>query len=344
MTPMEKPVRKSLVSALVAALLLGVVLMCRSRTAWADWYALHFYPAWSGAVSWLSARVPFSLDEWVVILAAVLALAHLVRLRKRWAALIALLLWITVWFYGGWGINYFRSSIFERAGKRPEVFEPQRFRLFLEDYAQQLNASYRPVEELDRAAVEQEVKQYYATLSPDWGLAKPKAWQRPKRLVVNRLYSAVGVTGYVGPFCSEIQVNEDTPDRQYPFLFAHELSHLLGVSSEAEANFWAWQACRASADPLVRYAGLQSLLPYVLSNARAALPEEEFVRWRDTLRPEVKAVLQDEQAFWRERYVPWIGRLQSKFYNLFLKGHRIRSGMANYNEVIQMILTLQDNP
>ncbi len=344
MMKMEKPVRKSLGSALVAALLLGVVLMCRSRTAWADWYALHFYPAWSGAVSWLSARVPFSLDEWVVILAAVLALAHLVRLRKRWAALIALLLWITVWFYGGWGINYFRSSIFERAGKRPEVFEPQRFRLFLEDYAQQLNASYRPVEELDRAAVEQEVKQYYATLSPDWGLAKPKDWQRPKRLVVNRLYSAVGVTGYVGPFCSEIQVNEDTPDRQYPFLFAHELSHLLGVSSEAEANFWAWQACRASADPLVRYAGLQSLLPYVLSNARAALPEEEFVRWRDTLRPEVKAVLQDEQAFWRERYVPWIGRLQSKFYNLFLKGNRIRSGMANYNEVVQMILTLQDNP
>ena len=344
MMKMEKPVRKSLGSALVAALLLGVVLMCRSRTAWADWYALHFYPVWSGAVSWLSARVPFSLDEWVVILAAVLALAHLVRLRKRWAALIALLLWITVWFYGGWGINYFRSSIFERAGKRPEVFEPQRFRLFLEDYAQQLNASYRPVEELDRAAVEQEVKQYYATLSPDWGLAKPKAWQRPKRLVVNRLYSAVGVTGYVGPFCSEIQVNEDTPDRQYPFLFAHELSHLLGVSSEAEANFWAWQACRASADPLVRYAGLQSLLPYVLSNARTALPEEEFVRWRDTLRPEVKAVLQDEQAFWRERYVPWIGRLQSKFYNLFLKGHRIRSGMANYNEVVQMILTLQDNP
>ncbi len=344
MMKMEKPVRKSLGSALVAALLLGVVLMCRSRTAWADWYALHFYPAWSGAVSWLSARVPFSLDEWVVILAAVLALAHLVRLRKRWAALIALLLWITVWFYGGWGINYFRSSIFERAGKRPEVFEPQRFRLFLEDYAQQLNASYRPVEELDRAAFEQEVKQYYATLSPDWGLAKPKDWQRPKRLVVNRLYSAVGVTGYVGPFCSEIQVNEDTPDRQYPFLFAHELSHLLGVSSEAEANFWAWQACRASADPLVRYAGLQSLLPYVLSNARAALPEEEFVRWRDTLRPEVKAVLQDEQAFWRERYVPWIGRLQSKFYNLFLKGNRIRSGIANYNEVVQMILTLQDNP
>ena len=337
---MNKPLRKQLVPVLVAAVLLGLVAVCRSHTAWADWYSLHFYPTWSGAVSWLSARLPFSLDEWVVILAAAIAVAHLVRLRKRWAALVGLLLWIAVWFYAGWGLNYFRSSIYERAGKWPEAFEPQRFRLFLEDYARQLNAAYRPFDELDRAATEQEIRQFYATLSPDWGLAKPKDWQRPKRLVANRLYSAVGVTGFVGPFFSEIQLNEDTPDRQYPFLFAHELAHLLGVSSEAEANYWAWRACSASADPLVRYAGLQSLLPYVLGNARAALPEEKFVRWRDSLRPEVTEVLQDEQAFWRERYVPWIGRLQAWFYNLFLKGNRIRSGMANYNEVIQIILTL----
>ena len=336
----EKTTRRQLGSVLVAALLLAVVLLCRSRTAWADWYALHFYPVWSGAVSWLSARLPFSLDEWVVILAAALALAHLIRLRKRWAALVGLLLWITVWFYAGWGINYFRSSIYERAGKRPEVFEPQRFRQFLDDYARQLNESYRPFGELDKEAVETEVKQFYATLSPEWGLAKPKAWQRPKHLVVNRLYSAVGVTGYVGPFFSEIQLNEDTPARQYPFLFAHELAHLLGVSSEAEANYWAWRACSASADPQVRYAGLQSLLPYVLSNARSALAEEDFVRWRDTLRPEVVETLQTEQAYWRERYVPWIGRLQAWSYNLFLKGNRIRSGMANYSEVVQMILTL----
>ena len=337
---MNKPIRKQLVPVLVAAVLLGLVAVCRSHTAWADWYSLHFYPTWSGAVSWLSARLPFSLDEWVVILAAAIAVAHLVRLRKRWAALVGLLLWIAVWFYAGWGLNYFRSSIYERAGKRPEAFEPQRFRLFLEDYARQLNAAYRPFDELDGAATEQEIRQFYATLSPDWGLAKPKDWQRPKRLVANRLYSAVGVTGFVGPFFSEIQLNEDTPDRQYPFLCAHELAHLLGVSSEAEANYWAWRACTASSDPLVRYAALQSLLPYVLGNARAALQEEEFVRWRDSLRPEVTEVLRDEQAFWRERYVPWIGRLQAWFYNLFLKGNRIRSGMANYNEVIQIILTL----
>ena len=91
---MNKPLRKQLVPALVAAVLLGLVAVCRSHTAWADWYSLHFYPAWSGAVSWLSARHPFSLDEWVVILAAALAVAHLVRLRRRWAALVGLLFFL----------------------------------------------------------------------------------------------------------------------------------------------------------------------------------------------------------------------------------------------------------
>ena len=143
---MEKSTRRHLISALVAALLLGVVVLCRYKTTWADAYALYFYPLWSAGMSWLSARLPVSLDEWVVIVAVAVALVRLVRIRRRWAALLSLLLWMTVWFYAGWGLNYFRSSVFDRAGKRPEAFEEQKFRHFLEDYAQELNGSYRPFE------------------------------------------------------------------------------------------------------------------------------------------------------------------------------------------------------
>lgn len=337
---MEKSTRRHLISALVAALLLGVVVLCRCKTTWADAYALYFYPLWSAGMSWLSARLPVSLDEWVVIVAVAVALVRLVRIRRRWAALLSLLLWMTVWFYAGWGLNYFRSSVFDRAGKRPEAFEEQKFRHFLEDYAQELNGSYRPFEELDKPSFEQEVRQYYATLPAHWGLAQPKPWQKPKRLLANRLYSAVGVSGYVGPFCSEIQINEDAPLRQYPLLYAHELVHLLGVSSEAEANFWAYRACLASSRPEIRYAAHQSLLPYVLANARAALSEEDFRAWRATLRPEVVEVYQSERAYWQERYSPEIGRVHAWFYDKFLKGNRIATGSASYNEVIRLLLTL----
>ena len=339
---MERSTRRSLLSALVAAALLGVVLLCRARTGWADWYALHFYPVWSDAASWLSARLPVSLEEWIVLGAIALAVIYLIRIRKRWAALVSLLLWMTVWLYAGWGINYFRSSIYQRAGKQPERFEAQRFRQFLDDYTQQLNDSYQPFGELDKERLEQDVKQFYSALPPQWGLAKPKPWQKPKRLLLNRLYSAVGVSGYVGPFVSEIQINEEIPPRQFPVVYAHELSHLLGVSSEAEANYWGYRACMASSDPQIRYAALQSLLPYVMRNARSALPEEEYKAWQQTIRPEVKEVLLQEQGYWQERFSPLLGRIQGWFYDLFLKGNRISSGMANYNEVVQLILTLGD--
>ena len=339
---MKPSTRKHLLSILVPALLLGVVFLCRARTGWADWYALRFYPVWSGAMSWLSARLPVSLEEWIVVGAFVLAVVFLVRLKKRWAALVSLLLWLTVWLYAGWGINYFRSSIYERAGKQPERFELQRFRQFLDDFTQELNDSWQPFGELDKTRFEQEVKQYYEALPATWGLAKPKSWQKPKRLLFNRLYSAVGVSGYVGPFASEIQINEEIPLRQYPLVYAHELSHLLGVSSEAEANYWGYRACMASSEAQIRYAALQSMLPYVMRNARAALPEEDYKAWQQTVRPEVREVLLQEQEFWQERFSPLLGRIQSWFYDLFLKSNRISSGMANYNEVVQMILTLED--
>ena len=334
--------RRHLRSALIAALLLGVVLVCRARTGWADWYALHIYPVWSGGMSWLSAHLPVSVDEWVVVGAVALMVLSLIFLKKRWAALISLPLWIAVWFYAGWGLNYFRSSIYERAGVEPERFEPQHFRQFLDGFAQELNDAYQPFGELDKARLEQEVKQFYTQLSPQWGLAKPKHWQKPKRLLFNRLYSAVGVSGFVGPFCSEIQINEDIPPRQFPVVYAHELSHLLGVSNEAEANYWGYRACMASSDPQIRYAALQSLLPYVLRNARTALPEADYKAWTQTLRPEVLEVLRQEQDYWNGRYSPFLGKIQDWGYNLFLKGNRIHNGTANYNEVVQLILTLPE--
>lgn len=334
--------KKKWIHLLVPGVLLGVVLLCRANQAWADWYALHFYPVWSGAVSRISAIVPFSLEEVVVIAAVAAAIFCLIRLRKRWVALVSLVLWIIAWAYVGWGLNYFRSSIFERAGKRPEVFEAQRFQQFLEDYTQQLNEGWQPFETLDKPTLEQEIKTFYAKLPDKWGLAQPKPWQRPKRLLVNWVYNAVGVSGYVGPFFSEIQINHDAPLRQYPLLYAHELSHLLGVSNEAEANYWGYRACMASARPEIRYAGLQSQLPYVLSNARAALSKEAYENWLQTLRPEVLEVYNTERAYWLDRYSPWIGRLHGWFYDLFLKSNRISSGTANYNEVIRLILTLEE--
>ena len=100
------------------------------------------------------------------------------------------------------------------------------------------------------------------------------------------------------------------------------------------------KACIASASPAFRYAGYQALLPYVLSNAARVLPEEAYAAWAAGLRPEVVEAYREEQAHWDALYSPVVGRIQHWIYNLYLKGNRISSGTANYNEVISIILSL----
>lgn len=348
-------------AAIAATAALGGVALVRAHKAWADVYATEIYPRTSAALSWLTGWIPLSMEEVVVGAAAVAAVACFARLRRRWLPLLSLVLWLVVWFYAGWGLNYFRSSIFERAGVRPAEFEESRFREFLEEFSAGLGraydlgaedlrgASFGPsssaVSGVDSAsALEREVRGFYEALPARWGLARPKAWQRPKRLLLDRLYSSVGVMGFVGPFFNEIQVGGDVPAVQYPFTYAHEYSHLLGVSSEAEANYWAWEACCASAVPAFRYSAYISLLPYVASHARRLLSEEEYAAWAGSLHPGALEDYNATQAHWDALYSPFIGRIQNWAYNLYLKGNSIPAGTADYSGVIRIILSLDRHP
>ena len=194
-----------------AAVALGVVLFFVRHREWADFYALNIYPRWSGAMSWLTGWIPFSLDEVLVVAAVAGVVVCLVRFRRRWMALLALLMWLAVWFYAGWGINYFRSDIYARAGVKPvvrgsvEIGEAAefgesaesagsvgspadvRFEAFLRAYTSGLNESYVPVETIDRKALALEIKEYYGSVPERFGLAEPRPWQRPKRLIFSRL-------------------------------------------------------------------------------------------------------------------------------------------------------------
>ena len=411
-------------AAIAAIAALGGVALVRAHRAWADVYATEIYPRTSAALSWLTGWIPFSMEEVVVGAAAVAAVACLARLRRRWLPLLSLILWLGVWFYPGWGLNYFRSSIFERAGVSPAEFEESRFREFLEGFSAGLGRAYELGAEdlhnasfglsssvsssssaassipaassspasssipaassssaassfpavssssvassllaassdyvasaslqqgeaapgLDLTLLEREVRGFYEALPARWGLARPKAWQRPKRLLLDRLYSSVGVMGFVGPFFNEIQVGGDVPVVQYPFTYAHEYSHLLGVSSEAEANYWAWEACCASAAPAIRYSAYLSLLPYVARHARRLLSEEEYAAWAGSLHPGALEDYDATQAHWDALYSPFIGRIQNWAYNLYLKGNSIPAGTADYSGVIRIILSLDRHP
>lgn len=325
------------------------VLAFRFIPSAGEWYACCVYPAISLVLSWLSSWIPFSLTEWVVVLGVGWLFVYPLRARRQrkgWRTILVnegeFLLWIYVWFYWGWGNNYFRADFFQRAEVSPRAYHEAEFKAFLDDYTHRLNASYCIEQERSHTAIHHDIRQVYRTLPARFGLSMPYDFQQPKYACFNALYSKVGVLGYMGPFFAESHVNRELLPVQYPFTYAHELSHLLGISSEAEANYWAYQVCIRSESPFVRYSGYFGVLPYVAFNARMLLSESDYRKWLSAIRPEVIAQLTDKQKYWDERYSQWLGQVQSAIYEFYLKGNRISSGQKNYAEVVGMLLALPE--
>lgn len=169
-------------------------------------------------------------------------------------------------------------------------------------------------------------------------MTRPRSRFRPKRLLLNGLYSQVGVLGFMGPFFSETQLNEELLPSQYAFTYAHELSHLLGVSNEAEANFWAYYVCSRSPVREIRSSACFNLLPYVAVNARYLTDKDVYAAWIKEIGPDILKDLDEQQQFWQSLYNPYVGLMQEKLYNLYLKGNRISSGQKNYSEVVALVM------
>ena len=162
---------------------------------------------------------------------------------------------------------------------------------------------------------------------------------RVKTMLFTPLISMVGVTGSMGPFFCEFTLNGDLLPSQYPATYAHELAHLLGISSEAEANFYAYQVCTRSQARGIRFCGYFSVLGHVLVNARRLMDEEEYKELFNRIRPEIIELAKSNQEYWTEKYSPLIGDIQDWIYDLYLKGNKIQSGRKNYSEVVGLLIS-----
>lgn len=326
-------------------------------------YARTIYPVVASVLSSFSRIFPFSLGDCFIYgsiagltVYLVYALIKRTEVWRRLRFIAEYLAWVYVWFYLAWGLNYFRQDFFTRSGIPPLPYSAERFASFLEAYTDSLNASYVPLEKIDTFSVAATIQEGYLTLSPRFGLLPPTHRGRstdPKHPAADSLaafrlrakpmlfpswMSGVGVMGYIGPFFNEFNLNTELLPVQYPAVYAHELSHVLGISNEAEANLYSYLVCTASDRPEVRFSGYFSLFPYVLGNAYRLLDKEAFEAWKAKLRPEIRELYNRKTAYWHVRYSPWIGKIQDTAYNLFLKGNRISSGTANYSEVIELVI------
>ena len=83
-------------------------------------------------------------------------------------------------------------------------------------------------------------------------------------------------------------------------------------------------------------------MPYVLSNARLALSPDSYKALLLSINPSIREQFNAQQQYWREKYSPLLGSLQSYMYDLMLKGNKIPSGTQNYLQVIDLIIAMEE--
>lgn len=334
-------------TTLAGLILLAFVIACRYMTPLAEFYAAYCYPAISAFLSLTVSFIPFSLEEMTVLvfLFLLVRIIWLAVKRKRgflyWLkSTAAIVMWIVVWFYMGWGNNYFRTSLYERAGVERRPFDREEFNRFITSYTDELNRTSGAVVKTDRKVLEKDINEFYCKEPAGLGYTGLHSWQRTKRPLLNRLYSWVSVLGYMGPFFCESQLNLDLLETEYSSTLAHEKAHLAGVTSEAEANYWSFVYCSQSPDDGVRYSGYLHLLPYVMINARSLFTEEEYREWISRVSPTAVNDYRESREYWSKKRVRIIDDIQYRLMDTMLKTNKVSQGADDYIGVVGMIITM----
>ena len=382
----------------VLLLLLILVTLTKMIPLWGVIYTYRVYPVIGSLLSPISGIFPFAVGDIFIALSiawVVLYPIYEMGLRKKLARrfiflaaksggypkkkavfgrVIEYLLWVYVWFYAAWGLNYSQPVIYYRVDMQPAEVSEEKFRKFAYQYADSLNllseerrgksdgSEERRVKSEETAfdgqresqsdsivddklknRVRDAVLKEYNKIGYREGI-NPPFNQHPhaKTMVFTPLSSMSGVTGSMGPFFCEFTLNGDIPAHDYPATYAHEFAHFLGIANEGEANFYSYLVCTASADKLVRFSGYYHILPHVLYNVFDILGEKEGEKYLKYIRPEMIRLLKSDRQYWQGKRCKALDAAQDFFFELYLRGNHVEGGRKSYAGVIGLILAWEE--
>jgi hypothetical protein len=146
----------------------------------------------------------------------------------------------------------------------------------------------------------------------------------------------IGISGYYNPFTAEAQITKGIPIVQIPFVINHELSHQLGIASEAEANFIGYLASINNPLTTVRYSGQLMLL----GNCLSELKERDYDDYENivaTIPNSIKIDFQEIREYW-ETYRNKYRKYSDRGYDKFLKSNNQKEGLESYNKVVSLAI------
>ena len=304
----------------------------------------------------LTARLPFSLSEWLyaavigatlLYIAAELVLlvrrpARLRRLYRLFMRLAALGLGVYALFCLLWGVYYYGDDFIARSGLELHDISAEELELTTLYFADLLNEyeALVPRDEnglcrSDRDAILRRSPEVYDNIVKEFPcLDGPRV--AAKGVFCSKVMSLLDFTGFFFPFTGEANVNTDSPEAFFASTVAHELAHQRGVAKEQEANFCAVLASFEYGDSDYCYSA--ALMGYVhLSNALYSADREAWQQIRDSLDREVMADLQYNSEYWA-KYDTKVKDISNTVYEDFLESYGQELGLRSYGACVDLLV------
>ncbi len=316
-------------------------------------YSTLLYPHLQRLITPASNLVPFALfDVFVFATAAawILALIKDIRREPRWKRVIApvflrSIIWACVLYIGFvslWGLNYRRVKLRDKLQVDSAAISPEGAYSFAVTAIDRLNAIHDSAHAAKSTAfgsIEPELANGFNRAQQELGNPNVAVPGRPKTTLLNPFFSLAGVEGMTNPYFLEILIDESMLPVERPAAIAHEWGHLAGYADESEANFVGWLTCihGSAAD---QYSGWLFAYSEMMSAIRRS-DRAELVRM---LAPGPLEDLRALSLHQQQQINPLASRLSSQVYDRYLKANRIQSGVANYGEVVALMLGVRFGP
>lgn len=311
-------------------------------------YSQKIYPFIAKGLSSISRRISFSLDDLFYIALILFALATIIALllhKIQWRKF--LLIWLNslsvlyILFYWFWGFNYFRQDLNERLVIPESQPNPALFLGVFEDLVEKTNDSYVKVDSLDKPRIDSLIENSYQQLAPFLKVSYPAGVRRPKPITFGRFFAKATISGYYGPFFNEVHVNPYLLPVEYPMVLAHEKAHQLGITSEAEANFYAWLACSYSQDEHLQYSANLYVLRFFIYEGYQLSGYAELI---EKLDEKVKEDFKRIRAHWLQLRDEKIDHYASKVNDAYLKTNKVEKGIDDYTGVVKFVMDFSTDP
>ena len=347
--------------------LLVMVFIFKHNLRLSHFYACSVYPAIGSVLSSVSGLVPFAVGD-IFIALSILWVLFCLRKKATLIKAAEYLLWIYVWFYIAWGLNYTQPNIYQRTGMKPAKVDKDKLREFAYRYADSINllsegrrvkseeqeSEERRVKSEEQESEEQESEEWKRRVSDAIQNVYEKMGQREginapfnphphvKTMVFTPISSMAGVTGSMAPFFCEFTLNGDIRPHDYPAIYAHEYAHFLGIAHEGEANFYSYLACTSSTDKAVKFSGYYHILPHVLNSVFNLLGEKEGEKFLNHIRPEIIRLAKDDRHYWLSKRSKMLDAAQDFVFDLYLKGNNVSEGRKSYSGVVSLIMAWEE--